>query len=74
MSATQNVLDPVAPAGVAGSSHAFRPLPTLQGDRVSGARKAATMETGLIVQVPLFIEIGESLKIDTRTGEYLTRA
>ena len=48
--------------------------PGIQGDRVSGARKAATMETGLIVQVPLFIEIGESLKIDTRTGEYLTRA
>ena len=48
--------------------------PGLQGDRVSGARKAATMETGLIVQVPLFIETGEKLKIDTRTGEYLTRA
>ena len=48
--------------------------PGLQGDRVSGARKAATMETGVIVQVPLFIEVGEKLKIDTRTGEYLTRA
>ena len=48
--------------------------PGLQGDRVSGARKAATMETGLVVQVPLFIEVGESLKIDTRSGEYLTRA
>ncbi len=48
--------------------------PGIQGDRVSGARKAATMETGLIVQVPLFIETGEKLKIDTRTGEYLTRA
>ncbi|MBK5289906.1 MAG: elongation factor P [Acidimicrobiia bacterium] len=48
--------------------------PGIQGDRVSGARKAATMETGLVVQVPLFIEIGETLKIDTRTGEYLTRA
>ena len=48
--------------------------PGIQGDRVSGARKPATMETGLIVQVPLFIEIGEKLKIDTRTGEYLTRA
>jgi len=32
------------------------------------------METGLVVQVPLFIEVGETLKIDTRTGEYLTRA
>ncbi|MEP6625545.1 MAG: elongation factor P [Acidimicrobiia bacterium] len=48
--------------------------PGIQGDRVSGARKSATMETGLVVQVPLFIEIGEALKIDTRTGEYLTRA
>ena len=48
--------------------------PGIQGDRVSGARKPATMETGLIVQVPLFIEIGESLKIDTRSGDYIERA
>ena len=48
--------------------------PGMQGDRVSGARKAATMETGLVVQVPLFVEPGERLKIDTRTGEYLARA
>jgi elongation factor P len=48
--------------------------PGMQGDRVSGARKAATMETGLVVQVPLFVEAGERLKIDTRTGEYLARA
>ena len=48
--------------------------PGMQGDRVSGARKAATMETGLVVQVPLFVETGERLKIDTRTGEYLARA
>jgi elongation factor P len=48
--------------------------PGIQGDRVSGARKPATMETGLVVQVPLFVEPGETLKIDTRTGEYLTRA
>jgi elongation factor P len=48
--------------------------PGLQGDRVSGARKPATLETGLIVQVPLFIESGERIKVDTRTGEYLTRA
>ena len=48
--------------------------PGIQGDRVSGARKPATMETGLVVQVPLFIETGEKLKIDTRTGDYLTRA
>ncbi len=48
--------------------------PGMQGDRVSGARKAATMETGLVVKVPLFVETGEKLKIDTRTGEYLARA
>ena len=48
--------------------------PGLQGDRVSGARKAATMETGVVVQVPLFIETGERLKVDTRNGEYIERA
>ena len=48
--------------------------PGVQGDRVSGARKPATLETGLIVQVPLFVEPGEKIKVDTRTGEYLARA
>jgi translation elongation factor P len=48
--------------------------PGVQGDRVSGARKAATVETGLVVQVPLFIEPGEKIKVDTRSGEYLARA
>ena len=48
--------------------------PGVQGDRVSGARKAATLETGLVVQVPLFVEPGERVKVDTRTGEYLARA
>jgi elongation factor P len=48
--------------------------PGLQGDRVSGARKPATLETGLVVQVPLFVEPGEAIKVDTRTGEYLARA
>jgi elongation factor P len=48
--------------------------PGFQGDRVSGARKPATLETGLVVQVPLFVNAGESIKVDTRTGEYLTRA
>src|SRR5580698_3114801 len=46
--------------------------PGVQGDRVSGARKPATLETGLIVQVPLFVEAGEAVKVDTRTGDYLT--
>lgn len=48
--------------------------PGVQGDRVSGARKPATLETGLVIQVPLFVEQGSRVKIDTRTGEYLTRA
>jgi elongation factor P len=48
--------------------------PGIQGDRVSGARKPAKLETGLVVQVPLFVETGERIKVDTRTGEYLTRA
>lgn len=48
--------------------------PGLQGDRVSGARKPATLETGLVVSVPLFIEKGELVKVDTRSGEYLSRS
>jgi len=48
--------------------------PGIQGDRVSGARKPATLETGLVVQVPLFVNPGDRVKVDTRTGEYLTRA
>ncbi len=48
--------------------------PGLQGDRVSGARKPATLETGLVIQVPLFVETGGRVKVDTRSGEYLTRA
>jgi elongation factor P len=47
--------------------------PGVQGDRVSGARKPATLETGLVVQVPLFVSTGERVKVDTRSGEYLTR-
>jgi elongation factor P len=48
--------------------------PGLQGDRVSGATKAATLETGLVVQVPLFLEPGERIKVDTRSGAYISRA
>jgi elongation factor P len=48
--------------------------PGLKGDTVSGATKPATVETGAVVQVPLFVEIGDVLKIDTRTNEYLGRA
>ena len=48
--------------------------PGIQGDRVSGARKPATLETGLVVQVPLFVNVGDRVKVDTRSGEYLSRA
>jgi elongation factor P len=48
--------------------------PGFQGDRVSGARKPATLETGVTVQVPLFVNSGDRIKVDTRSGEYLTRA
>ena len=48
--------------------------PGIQGDRVSGAKKPATLETGVVIQVPLFVNNGERVKVDTRTGEYLTRA
>lgn len=47
--------------------------PGLKGDRVSGALKPATVETGAVVQVPLFVEKGERIKVDTRTGEYQSR-
>jgi elongation factor P len=47
--------------------------PGVQGDRVSGARKQALLETGISVQVPLFVNTGDKVKVDTRTGEYLTR-
>lgn len=48
--------------------------PGFKGDTATGASKPATLETGAIVKVPLFINIGDVLKIDTRTGEYLERA
>jgi elongation factor P len=48
--------------------------PGMQGDRVSGATKPATLETGAVVQVPLFINTGERIKVDTRTGDYSSRA
>ena len=48
--------------------------PGFKGDTAQGATKPATLETGAVVYVPLFIETGDKLKIDTRTGEYLSRA
>lgn len=47
--------------------------PGFAGDTATGAKKAATLETGLVVQVPLFVNEGDVLRVDTRTGEYVTR-
>lgn len=47
--------------------------PGFAGDTQTGARKPATTETGLVVQVPIFVESGDTIRIDTRTGEYQTR-
>ncbi len=47
--------------------------PGLKGDTATGASKPAIVETGAQVMVPLFVNIGDKLKIDTRTGEYLSR-
>lgn len=48
--------------------------PGLRGDTSKGGTKPATMETGLVVQVPLFVGPGETIKVDTRTGDYVGRA
>ena len=48
--------------------------PGVRGDRVSGATKPVTLETGLVVQAPLFIDVGDTLKVDTRSGTYISRA
>lgn len=48
--------------------------PGIRGDTATGGSKPARLETGAVVQVPLFINIGDTLKVDTRTGEYLSRA
>ena len=47
--------------------------PGLQGDRSSAGTKPATVETGYVIQVPLFVEQGTKVKVDTRTGDYLGR-
>ncbi len=48
--------------------------PGLRGDTSGGGGKSATLETGAVVRVPLFLQIGDSIKVDTRTGEYVSRA
>ena len=47
--------------------------PGLKGDTVSSVTKAATLETGAVIQVPLFVNTGDKVKVDTRTNEYLSR-
>ena len=47
--------------------------PGFAGDTQSGARKPATVESGLVVQVPIFVEMGDTIRIDTRNGDYQTR-
>jgi elongation factor P len=47
--------------------------PSLKGDTVSGSSKPAQLETGLSVQVPFFVNVGDRVRVDTRTGEYLER-
>jgi len=47
--------------------------PGFAGDTATGAKKPATLETGLVVQVPLFVTEGDTIRVDTRTGEYVTR-
>src|ERR671932_1228488 len=47
--------------------------PGLKGDTATGGSKPATLETGLVVQVPLFVTVGDKVRVDTRTKEYLTR-
>ena len=47
--------------------------PGVKGDTASGGSKPATLETGVVVQVPLFVGVGETIRVDTRTGDYVTR-
>ena len=68
----ENVVDINLPAAV--ELEITETEPGIQGDRVSGATKPATLETGATVNVPLFINIGERIKVDTRSGEYISRA
>ena len=48
--------------------------PGFKGDTATGTTKPATLETGATIKVPLFIDIGTVIRIDTRTGEYISRA
>jgi elongation factor P len=48
--------------------------PGVRGDTVSGGSKPAKLESGAVVQVPLFLNVGDKIKVDTRTGSYIERA
>lgn len=67
-----------APIAVAPPNHVNLTVtetdPGIRGDTATGGTKPAILETGATVQVPLFIEIGDVLRVDTRTGEYISRA
>jgi elongation factor P len=69
---TDQVVDVNLPASV--ELEITETEPGIQGDRVSGATKPATLETGATVSVPLFINSGERIKVDTRSGDYISRA
>ncbi|HRI10021.1 MAG TPA: elongation factor P, partial [Nannocystaceae bacterium] len=65
------------PVGVSLPSHVVYEVtecePGVKGDTATGASKQATISTGYTLQVPLFIKVGERIKVDTRTGDYLER-
>ena len=63
--------DPAARLGRA--RRVRRPSPGIRGDTVSNVTKPATLETGAIVQVPLFVNIGDRIKVDTREQRYISR-
>jgi len=52
----------------------IKTTPGIKGDTVSGATKSATLETGAVIQVPLFIDEGDTIRVDTRSGIYIERA
>ena len=64
---------PVAFASMEGIFHTETD-PGLKGDTSGGGGKPATLETGAVVRVPLFVQTGEKIKVDTRTGDYVSRA
>ena len=72
VSAAGSIIDIDLPAAV--DLEVASTEPGLRGDTVSGASKPAVLETGLSVQVPLFVNEGDMVRVDTRTGEYLGRA